>query len=384
VKGIAPFLTAPQAAGRSSRRAKAGKKKPSATADLRPQFEAALRKKVALKPSGAAGTALKGAETKAAVSTAPRATALKSPARSEESASEILSREKAQEKEKNGASRQEASAAPALTMAARVQGARKSVPAPESSEHRIATVTASESDAVSGTRKRSQAREAAAEAPRIVVTDMRKKPAAEARRGQSAENADIRQTAAAADRREIRAGATTTEGDAAPRTAVRSPSGEPGVGRGESAAREQPASPQVPVESLRDVLPAQLVRTAGIVVRDGNAGEIRLVLKPESLGSVRIRMSLGDDGIDGRIFVESQAVKEIFEGRLADLAQALRQGGFQNANLSVFVSGGDVDGRRREAEAGPSPRQAGREFERAVPTLDAVSLAGDYRVNLMA
>lgn len=137
------------------------------------------------------------------------------------------------------------------------------------------------------------------------------------------------------------------------------------------------------LERLRGMAGSELVKTSGIILRDGG-GEIRLVLKPESLGSVRIRMNIVDNGIEGRIIVDTQAVKQVLDGSMDSLARALTAQGFQTASLQVSVGGQNADG-GREAEQAPSGsrRESADGFERNVPGIESLSL-GDLLVNLFA
>jgi len=126
---------------------------------------------------------------------------------------------------------------------------------------------------------------------------------------------------------------------------------------------------------------SELVRHSGIVLRDGG-GEIRLVLKPESLGSIRIRMNLVDNGIEGRIIVDSPAVKQALDGSVDALMKALTAQGFQTASLEVAVGGQGADRERQEAEPLPPVRRHSAErFERSVPGIEGLGL-GDLLVNL--
>ena len=128
---------------------------------------------------------------------------------------------------------------------------------------------------------------------------------------------------------------------------------------------------------------SEMVRASGIVLRDGG-GEIRLVLKPESLGSVRIRMNLVDNGIEGRIIVDNAAVKQVLDSGLDALARALTAQGFHSASLEVAVGGQNADGGRAAGEPHPAARQQVADgFERNVPGIESMSL-GDLLVNLFA
>ncbi len=154
----------------------------------------------------------------------------------------------------------------------------------------------------------------------------------------------------------------------------------------ETAARPAPAPaahPQTPIERLREMAGTELVRASTMVLRDGG-GEIRLVLKPESLGSVRVRMNLVDNHIEGRIIVDSAAVKHVFDGSVDALRRALTAEGFQMGSLQVSVGGQDAradQGHRDRQPPEAVRRVTAQGFERNVPGAEDVSL-GDLFVNL--
>ena len=85
-----------------------------------------------------------------------------------------------------------------------------------------------------------------------------------------------------------------------------------------------------------------LAKNIRFVLKDRNQGEIKLILKPESLGKVRIHLNLQENNIVGKIFVENNNVKQVFMNNLSDLAKALEDSGFQNASLDVSVGGGET------------------------------------------
>jgi flagellar hook-length control protein FliK len=141
---------------------------------------------------------------------------------------------------------------------------------------------------------------------------------------------------------------------------------------------------QTPLERLREMAGSELARSAGIILRNGG-GEIRLVLKPESLGSVRVRLNLSDNVIDGKIIVDNPAVKHVLEGSLDSLTRALSAEGFQTASLSVSVGGGGADSRREERDA-PAVRriESARGFTGALADVLEPADWGELLVNLFA
>jgi flagellar hook-length control protein FliK len=147
------------------------------------------------------------------------------------------------------------------------------------------------------------------------------------------------------------------------------------------AAPAPAATPQSGLERLREMAGAELIRATNLVLRDGG-GEIRLVLKPESLGSVRIRMNLVDNKIEGRIIVDTSAVKQVMDQNIDALSRALTAGGFQAASLEVSVGGQNADnGRQMQEPPAEVRRVAAQGFERNVPGEESLSM-GDLLVNL--
>jgi len=127
---------------------------------------------------------------------------------------------------------------------------------------------------------------------------------------------------------------------------------------------------------------SELTQATTMILKDGG-GEIRLILKPESLGSVRIRMNVVDNKVEGKIIVDSAAVKHVFDGSVDALRRALTAEGFQTGSLSVSVGGQGADTGEREQRQTPAEVQriAAKGFERNVPGIETMSL-GDLLVNV--
>lgn len=82
---------------------------------------------------------------------------------------------------------------------------------------------------------------------------------------------------------------------------------------------------------------ADLVRNIKFIMKDNQAGEIKMVLRPESLGNVRIQLSMQENNIVGRIVVENQSVRDAFLNNMNQLNQMLKESGFEDAQIDVFV-----------------------------------------------
>ena len=81
-----------------------------------------------------------------------------------------------------------------------------------------------------------------------------------------------------------------------------------------------------------------IVRHASMVLQDEGKGMIRLALKPDSLGNVKIRLELAENKITGQIIVESEEALRAFQREVHSLEQAFKESGFQEANLQMSLA----------------------------------------------
>ena len=136
----------------------------------------------------------------------------------------------------------------------------------------------------------------------------------------------------------------------------------PGSGRARGAAGAERESR--PASSFQDMLARELrqnfggdiVRHAAILLRDGGEGTIRLSLKPESLGNVKIRLEMAENKVTGHIIVESDEAFRAFEREIRSLEQAFKESGFDGASLQMAVaSGSGQEGRGRQGSGADFP-----------------------------
>jgi flagellar hook-length control protein FliK len=71
--------------------------------------------------------------------------------------------------------------------------------------------------------------------------------------------------------------------------------------------------------------------------------EIRLLLRPESLGEMRVKLTLDGDMVMGKIYVENQQVKHIIETNMQSLKDSLANHNLQVGTFDVNVGGGARD-----------------------------------------
>ncbi|MBQ6780001.1 MAG: flagellar hook-length control protein FliK [Treponema sp.] len=83
----------------------------------------------------------------------------------------------------------------------------------------------------------------------------------------------------------------------------------------------------------------EFVKAGNIVLRDGNQGAINLILRPESLGNVKISLSLSDKIITGQITVQSQEAYDAFKDSIDALREAFAQSGFDTQGFDLNFAG---------------------------------------------
>jgi hypothetical protein len=136
-----------------------------------------------------------------------------------------------------------------------------------------------------------------------------------------------------------------------------------------------------------------IVQRASVVLKDGGDGLVRLSLKPEALGSVKIKLELADNKIAGKILVETDEALKAFGKELRSLEQAFLDGGFDGASLELALSSGDsgAGSGRREDSGAPRPffsdRLAAGEYDSAVPeagTRRPIGVREDALIDVLA
>jgi flagellar hook-length control protein FliK len=139
-------------------------------------------------------------------------------------------------------------------------------------------------------------------------------------------------------------------------------------------------------QELRGALGQDIVRHASIILKEGGEGLIRLSLKPESLGNVKIRLELSENKIAGHIIVENNDALRAFERELPVLEAAFKDSGFEGASLELSRDGGD-NRRWNGEEARPfySERLASSSYEALTEYQGGNALVhGDTQVNMLA
>ncbi|MFO7731130.1 MAG: flagellar hook-length control protein FliK [Spirochaetia bacterium] len=139
------------------------------------------------------------------------------------------------------------------------------------------------------------------------------------------------------------------------------------------------------MQQLQDHLNKDIVKRSSILLRENGSGEIKLDLKPDNLGQVRIRITMENNNIAGKIFVENSNVKEAFDQNMQQLYRAFKEHGFENAALNVSVGDQGSEQHERGWSHGPqlSPALQVRALdEQGLPARDS---SGELRlIDVMA
>lgn len=97
---------------------------------------------------------------------------------------------------------------------------------------------------------------------------------------------------------------------------------------------------------------SDIVKAGSIVLKDNNQGTINLIMHPESLGNVKVNLSLDDKSISGKIIVSSQEAYNAFKESIDSLKQAFSQSGFDvnSFDLSFSSQGQSFSGNQKQNE----------------------------------
>lgn len=135
---------------------------------------------------------------------------------------------------------------------------------------------------------------------------------------------------------------------------------------------------------------SDFVKAGSIVLRDNNAGTINLVLRPESLGNVKISLQLSDKVVSGQITVHSEEAYNAFKESADALKTAFAQSGFEAGGFTVAYSSAGTGGSFSGSETGggfADARHAGRYEDAFASEGSAASggscIAGEHAVNVI-
>lgn len=134
------------------------------------------------------------------------------------------------------------------------------------------------------------------------------------------------------------------------------------------------------------------VKAGNIVLKDGNVGNINLILHPESLGNVKISLELSDNVITGKILVSSQEAFNAFSSAQDSLKSAFIENGFDTAGFDVAFANQNQNFSGNGQEQKQSEHQAFNAYGNFVVENSSVSDFNsdiyndvrDYSINIVA
>ncbi len=88
----------------------------------------------------------------------------------------------------------------------------------------------------------------------------------------------------------------------------------------------------------------EFVKTGSVILKDNNSGTINLILHPEELGNVKIKLEVTDKVIAGKIIVSSEEAFNAFKANLDSLRQAFTDSGFQAGGFDLSWNSGGQSG----------------------------------------
>lgn len=100
-----------------------------------------------------------------------------------------------------------------------------------------------------------------------------------------------------------------------------------------------------------------IVKQAKILLKDHQSGEIRLILKPEKLGLIKINLNINENSVVGKIFVENSSIRDAFKENLAELNRALVDSGFEGAQVDLSFSQNPFEFNEKESQIADSQSQ---------------------------
>lgn len=81
-----------------------------------------------------------------------------------------------------------------------------------------------------------------------------------------------------------------------------------------------------------------IVKHARLVLKNDQESELKLLLRPAELGTMRLKLNMQNNVIGGKIVVDSALAKDIVEQGLSDLQRLLKNNGIESDVIDVFVN----------------------------------------------
>jgi flagellar hook-length control protein FliK len=98
---------------------------------------------------------------------------------------------------------------------------------------------------------------------------------------------------------------------------------------------------------------AELVKSGTLVLKDGGKGTINLILHPEKLGNVKVKLEMSENIITGKIVVQSEEAYNALKTSLPVLKAAFSESGFDTAGFDLSWAGNHNNGGSEQSDKNP-------------------------------
>ena len=132
-----------------------------------------------------------------------------------------------------------------------------------------------------------------------------------------------------------------------------------------------------------------LVKTGSIVLQNNSKGSINLILHPEQLGNVKIKLELSENQISGKIVVASREAYDAFKENISAIKEAFSASGFETGGFELAWGGSGDGGSQNQQESRQFAQEStvnsrGMKYVDSMPDVIPDEYAGSGNVNLVA
>ena len=132
-----------------------------------------------------------------------------------------------------------------------------------------------------------------------------------------------------------------------------------------------------------------LVKTGSIVLQNNSKGSINLILHPEQLGNVKIKLELSENQISGKIVVASREAYDAFKENISAIKEAFSASGFETGGFELAWGGSGDGGSQNQQENRQFAQEStvnnrGMKYVDSMPDVIPAEYAGSGNVNLVA
>ncbi len=132
-----------------------------------------------------------------------------------------------------------------------------------------------------------------------------------------------------------------------------------------------------------------LVKTGSIVLQNNGKGSINLILHPEQLGNVKIKLELSDNQVSGKIVVASREAYDAFKENISARKEAFSASGFEAGGFELAWGGSGNGGSQNQQEERQFAQEQivnmnGMKYVDSMPDVLPEEYAGSGMVNLVA